>query len=318
FTLNEIQHTLNRIFRSKKMDQADVLKEIFVEKEMMIKKTGYLEFVPPSYDMSQIGGLDNLKDWAIRREKLFSKEALDAGMPVPKGILLMGISGCGKSLSAKTISTLWKVPLFRLDMNLIFSGMYGNPELAFNRALGSIEAMAPAVLWIDEIENSLGMDEGQSGSNTHVFSTFLTWLQEKPPMVFVAATANRIHALPAEVIRKGRFDQVFFIDLPNDEERKQIFEIHLRRHGADLAKFDLVFLSAATRGWSGAEIEQAVASARVDAYHNGKEFEIGDITRNTSKMVALSKTMEDQMKKIRSWAFGRATPASKYATVPRV
>ncbi|MCI0613702.1 AAA family ATPase, partial [bacterium] len=318
FTLNEIQHALNRIFRSKKLDQADILKEIFAEKEMMVKKTGYLEFVPPTYDMSQIGGLDNLKDWAIRREKLFSKEALEAGMPVPKGILLMGISGCGKSLSAKTISTLWKVPLFRLDMNLIFSGMYGNPELAFNRALGSIEAMAPAVLWIDEIENSLGMDEGQSGSNTHVFSTFLTWLQEKPPMVFVAATANRIHALPAEVIRKGRFDQVFFIDLPNDEERKQIFEIHLKRHGADLSKFDLVFLSAATKGWSGAEIEQAVASARVDAYHNGKEVEIGDITRNTSKMVALSKTMEDQMKKIRSWAFGRATPASKYATVPRV
>jgi len=318
FTLNEIHHALNRIFRSKKTDQADVLKEIFTEKEMMVKKTGYLEFVPPTYDMSQIGGLDNLKDWATRREKLFSKEALEAGMPVPKGILLMGISGCGKSLSAKTISTLWKVPLFRLDMNLIFSGMYGNPELAFNRALGSIEAMAPAVLWIDEIENSLGMDEGQSGSNTHVFSTFLTWLQEKPPMVFVAATANRIHALPAEVIRKGRFDQVFFIDLPNDEERKQIFEIHLKKHGADLSKFDLVFLAAATKGWSGAEIEQAVASARVDAYHNGKEFEIGDITRNTSKMVALSKTMEDQMKKIRSWAFGRATPASKYANVPRV
>ncbi len=318
FTLNEIQHTLNRIFRSKKMEPSEMLNEIFTEKEMMVKKTGYLEFVPPVHDISQIGGLDNLKDWVLRREKLFSKQALADGMPVPKGILLMGMSGCGKSLSAKTISTLWKVPLFRLDMNLVFSGMYGNPELAFHKALGSIESMAPAVLWIDEIENSLGMDEGHSGTNTHIFSTFLTWLQEKPPMIFVAATANRIHALPAEVIRKGRFDQVFFIDLPNDEERKQIFEIHLKKNGADVSKFDLVFLAAATKGWTGAEIEQAVAGARVDAYHQGKEFDIGDITRNTSKMVALSKTMEEQMKKIRSWAFGRATPASKYASVPRL
>jgi SpoVK/Ycf46/Vps4 family AAA+-type ATPase len=319
FTLNEINHTLNRIFRSKKQDPSAVLQEIFVEKEMMIKKSGFLEFVPPVTDLSQIGGLDNLKEWVVRREKLFSKQALDDGMPVPKGLLLMGMSGCGKSLSAKTISTLWKVPLFRLDMNLVFSGMYGNAEHAFHKALGAIEAMAPAVLWIDEIENSLGMDEGHSGSsNTHIFSTFLTWLQEKPPMVFVAATANRIHALPAEVIRKGRFDQVFFIDLPNDEERKQIFDIHLRKNGADISKFDLVFLAAATKGWSGAEIEQAVAGARVDAYHAGKEFEIGDITRNTSRTVPLSKTMEEQMKKIRSWAFGRATPASKYASVPRV
>jgi hypothetical protein len=319
FTLNEISHTLNRIFRGKKQDPDAVLQEIFAEKEMMIKKSGFLEFVPPVNDLSQIGGLDNLKDWVVRREKLFSRQALEDGMPVPKGILLMGMSGCGKSLSAKTISTLWKVPLFRLDMNLVFSGMYGKAEHAFHKALTSVEAMAPAVLWIDEIENSLGMDEGHSGSsNTHIFSSFLTWLQEKPPMVFVAATANRIHALPAEVIRKGRFDQVFFIDLPNDEERKQIFDIHLRRNGADVAKFDLVFLAAATKGWSGAEIEQAVMGARVDAYHAGKEFEISDITRNTSRTVPLSKTMEEQMKKIRSWAFGRATPASKYASVPRV
>jgi SpoVK/Ycf46/Vps4 family AAA+-type ATPase len=310
---------LNRIFRGKKQEASAVLQEIFVEKEMMIKKSGFLEFVPPVNDISQIGGLDNLKDWVTRREKLFSRQALEDGMPVPKGILLMGMSGCGKSLSAKTISTLWKVPLFRLDMNLVFSGMYGKAEHAFHKALTSVEAMAPAVLWIDEIENSLGMDEGHSGSsNTHIFSSFLTWLQEKPPMVFVAATANRIHSLPAEVIRKGRFDQVFFIDLPNDEERKQIFDIHLRKNGADVAKFDLVFLAAATKGWSGAEIEQAVVGARVDAYHAGKEFEITDITRNTSRTVPLSKTMEEQMKKIRSWAFGRATPASKYASVPRV
>jgi SpoVK/Ycf46/Vps4 family AAA+-type ATPase len=229
------------------------------------------------------------------------------------------MSGCGKSLSAKAISALWKVPLFRLDMNLVFSGIYGSPELAFHRALKTVEAVAPAVLWIDEIENSLGMDEGQGrGSNPYVFATFLTWMQEKPPLIFVAATANRIQAIPAEVLRKGRFDQIFFVDLPNDEERKQIFEIYLRRNGADLAEFDLVFLAAATKGWNGAEIEQAVVSARIEAYHEGRKFTIDDITRNTSRTVALSKTMEEQMKKIRSWAFGRATPASKYATMPRL
>jgi len=317
-TLNESSHVLHKIFRGKKSDPAEVLNEIFSEKEMIIKKSGYLEFVPPRYNLAEIGGLDNLKDWLTKREKLFSRKALEDGVPVPRGILLMGMSGCGKSLSAKTISALWKVPLFRLDMNLVFSGMFGNPEMAFHRALKTVEAVAPAVLWIDEIENSLGWDEGGSGTNPHVFSTFLTWMQEKPPMIFVAATANRINALPAEAIRKGRFDQIFFIDLPNDEERKQIFEIHLKRNGGDPNSFDLVFLSAVTKGWNGAEIEQAIISARVEAYHEGRSFTIDDITRNTSRTVPLSKTMEEQMKKIRSWAFGRATPASKYAQVPRV
>ncbi len=318
-TLNEATHILHKILRSKTIDAEQAIQQIFSEKEMIVKKTGYLEFVSPSANIAEIGGLDSLKDWLIKREKLFSRQALQDGMPVPRGMLIMGISGCGKSLSAKATSALWKVPLFRLDMNLVFSGIFGSAELAFHRALKTVEAVAPAVLWIDEIENSLGMEEGKGGGiNTHIFSYFLTWMQEKPPLVFVAATANRIQAIPAEVIRKGRFDQVFFVDLPNDEERKQIFEIHLKRNGADPAKFDLVFLAAATKGWNGAEIEQAISAARVDAYHEDREFTIDDITRNTSRMVALSKTMEDQMKKIRSWAYGRATPASKYATIPRM
>lgn len=301
------------------IDPGEVIQQVYSEKEMVVKKTGFLEFVTPGANLSEIGGLDTLKDWLLKREKLFSRQALQDGMPVPRGMLIMGISGCGKSLCAKATSALWKVPLFRLDMNLVFSGLYGSPELAFHRALKTVEAVAPAVLWIDEIENSLGMEEGKGGGiNTHIFSYFLTWMQEKPPLVFIAATANRIQAIPAEVIRKGRFDQVFFVDLPNDEERKQIFEIHLKRAGADPAKFDLVFLAAATKGWNGAEIEQAIAAARTDAYQENRQFTIDDITRNTSRMVALSKTMEDQMKKIRSWAFGRATPASKYAVIPRM
>jgi SpoVK/Ycf46/Vps4 family AAA+-type ATPase len=317
-TLNEATHIMNRILRAKKEQPEEILDEIFSEKESIVKKSGYLEFVPPRTDISQIGGLDNLKDWLVRREKMFSKQALDDGMPVPKGMLIMGMSGCGKSLAAKTISALWKVPLFRLDMNLVFSGMFGSPELSFHRALKTVEAVSPVVLWIDEIENSMQMDDSGKGANSLVFSSFLTWMQEKPPLIFVAATANRIQAIPAEVIRKGRFDQVFFVDLPNDEERKQIFEIHLRNYGANLGKFDLVFLGAVTKGWNGAEIEQVVSAARIDAYHDSREITQEDITRNTSRTVPLSKTMEEQMKKIRSWAFGRATPASKYSVVPRL
>lgn len=318
-TLNEANHILQKLFRVKKLENGTALKEIFAEKEMIVKKSGYLEFIPPDFNITQIGGLDQLKEWLVRREKLFTHKAVEDGIPVPKGILLMGMSGCGKSLSAKAISALWKVPLFRLDMNLIFSGMHGSPEMVFHRALETVEAVSPAVLWIDEIENSLGLEEGGGGvTNSHIFSTFLTWMQEKPPLVFIAATANRIQALPAEVIRKGRFDQVFFVDLPNDEERKQICEIHLLRNNADLAQFDLVLLSAITKGWNGAEIEQAIISARVDAYHENRVFTMEDIKRNTSRTVPLSKTMDEQMKKIRSWAFGRATPASKYATIPRL
>lgn len=309
-SLNEATHTLHRVFRSK-LSREGMLEEIRVDKERTVKKAGYLEYVPPDARIDQMGGLENLKAWLERRKQLFSQKAIDEGVPPPKGMLVMGMSGCGKSLAAKVVSSLWDVALFRLDMSLINSGIYGSPEAAFDRALRTIEGLAPAVLWIDEIENSLGMDEVHSGSNPGVFSTFLTWMQEKPPLIFVAATANRISALPAEVIRKGRFDQVFFVDLPTPEERKDIFRIHLQRNGGDTSQFDLEVLAIATKGWAGSEIEQAVASARVDAYHEARPFTMADVTRNTTMMVPLSKTMHEQLKKIRNWAFGRATLASK-------
>lgn len=310
-TLAEAGHLMHRIYRGKKTDRAAVMAELFAEKESIVKKTGFLEYVPPSADLSSIGGCDVLKDWLVRRRKLFTQEALQAGMPVPRGILIMGMSGCGKSLAAKAASSLWNVPLFRLDMNLVASGLYGTPEAAFHRALKTTEALAPAILWIDEIENSLGMaGDEHGGANSSVFSAFLTWMQEKPPFVFVAATANRIQDLPAEIIRKGRFDQVFFVDLPGDDERREILEIHLRGNGVDPAKFGTELLAISTKGWNGAELEQAVIAARVDAYHAGREISPDDLSRNVQLIVPLSKTMEEQMKKIRSWAFGRATPAS--------
>lgn len=308
----EIRQVLHRVGQRGLADKDRVLDEIFAEKRTIVKKSGYLEFAPPRYDIAGLGGLDNLKEWLTRRRKLFSREALAAGVPVPKGLLMMGVSGCGKSLAVKVISSLWQVPLFRLDMNLVFSGMYGTPEEAFHKALRTIESVAPAILWLDEIENALGMEEGGIKIDSHIFSAFLTWMQEKPPLIFIAATANRINALPAEIIRKGRFDQVFFCDLPVDEERIEIFRIHLQKNGAKPEDFDFKMLAVMTQGWNGAEIEQAVISARTDAYYEGRAFNQRDLSAAISKIVPLSETMEQQIKTIRSWAFSRATPASKY------
>jgi len=309
-TINEAQHTISKIFSADIAPQ-EAMNRVFQEKEQIVKKEGILEFVPPRFILDEIGGLENLKDWLVRRAHLFSKKAFEQNLPVPKGILLMGVSGCGKSLAVKAISSLWKVPLFRLDMNLVFSGMYGSPESIFHNALKQLEAMAPAVLWIDEIEMGVaGYREGESTTSSHIFAHFLTWMQEKDQMVFVGATANRIHLLPAEIIRKGRFDQIFFLDLPNDEERKEIFSIHIKKNGGEPSRFDMAFLSRATIGWNGSEIEQAVIGARIDAFFEKCSFAHDDIVRNITKMIPLSKTMEAQIKEIKGWAFDRAVPAS--------
>ena len=319
-TLAEAQHTLHRIFRAQaqRRPAAETLREVLVEKANIVRKAGILEFVLPDTTIESIGGLDNLKDWLRRRQTLFTREAIADGIPTPKGFLVMGVSGCGKSVAAKAVSALWNIPLFRLDMNLVYSGTFGTPEAAFDRALKTVDSLAPCILWIDEIENALGIEEGGSESNSQIFSAFLTWMQEKPPLIFVAATANRIEKLPAEVIRKGRFDQIYFVDLPSDEERQTIFEIYLKRYGVDSSDFDFDLLNVATRGWNGAEIEQAVKAARVDAYSEGQPLNMDHLTANTATTVPLAKTMAEQIKKIRAWAVKRATPASKYGTAPRI
>ncbi|HTR03918.1 MAG TPA: AAA family ATPase [Thermoanaerobaculia bacterium] len=308
-TADEIGHVVSKVFATRKSFDEAAFLEILGEKEQMSRKEGVLEFVPPRFSLEDIGGYAVLKTWLQKRQSLFSKDALDAGIPIPKGILLMGISGCGKSLCVKTISTLWNLPLFRLDMNAVFGT--DNPEMTFLRALRSVEAVSPAVLWIDEIEMGVGgYREGGDASMSRIFSGFLTWMQEKSALVFVAATANRIHLLPAEIIRKGRFDQVFFVDLPTEEERKQIFAIHLKKNKCDVARFDLVFLAKATNGWNGAEIEQAVVSAVVDAYAESRQISEDDLYRMIAATVPLAVTMEEQIKQIRSWAHERALNAS--------
>jgi ATPase family protein associated with various cellular activities (AAA) len=276
-----------------------------------VGEVGVLELVSPLPRLEDIGGLEGLKEWLQERSSLFDAKFVEAGLPVPRGILLMGVSGCGKSLAAKACASLWNLPLYRLDMNLVFSGLHGSHEAAFHRALRAVEAAAPAVLWIDELENGLGTREGGGVvAPEHLFSAFLTWLQEKPPLVFVAATANRIQALPAEVLRKGRFDQVFFLDLPHEDERRAILRIHLERHGIELEDAALDYLVYDTRRWSGAELEQAVISARVRALARGEETTGADLIHAVQSSVPLSRTMHEQIRALREWAFGRAAPAS--------
>jgi SpoVK/Ycf46/Vps4 family AAA+-type ATPase len=311
-TSDEIEHTVSKVFGRRAVFDEQAFFEILAEKEQASRKEGVLEYVPPRLTLDDIGGLENLKEWLVKRRTLFTREAVDAGLPVPKGILMMGMSGCGKSLSVKAISALWNLPLFRLDMNLVFGTE--NPEQTFHRALKSVEALSPAVLWIDELEMAItaGREVGSGDASLgRIFSTFLTWMQEKNALVFVAATANRIHLLPAEVIRKGRFDQVFFIDLPSETERKSIFAVHLRKRGVDLNRYDIVFLAKATVGFNGAEIEAIVQSAAVDAYNEGRTMTEDDLSRIISAAVPLSRTMDEQLKAIKSWAHDRAMAASK-------
>jgi len=310
-TLNEAGHVMHRIFKAGSIAETDILDQIFTEKKMLMRKSGFLEYIPNRINVDDVGGLEVLKDWAVKRKNLFTQEAVDANLPIPRGILIMGVSGCGKSMSAKAIASTWRLPLFRLDMNLVFSGLYGSPETAFHKALKSIESIAPAVLWIDEIENALGMTSQVTTSEQSLtFSAFLTWMQERPPLVFVAATANRIEALPAEVIRKGRFDEVFFCDLPGEKQRREIITIHVRLNGADPETIQVDRLLHSTKGWSGAEIEQAVIAARIDASKEGRTMTFEDIRHHTTRMVPLSTTMSEQIRAIRSWSYQRATLAS--------
>lgn len=314
-SLDEAGHLMVRLIREGKTDLATALPEILEEKSYALLKEGCLEYIGKQVHLDQVGGLENLKEWVSSRQPLFTKQAFESGVPLPAGILFMGVSGCGKSMAAKVVAGAWNLPLVRLDMNLVLSGAYGAPEYAFDHALRVAEEIAPLVLWIDEMENSFGYDLHGGGGNNNIFASFLTWMQEKPPTVFVVATANRIEKLPAEVIRKGRFDQLFFLDLPTDDERKEILRIHIKAYGGEPDKFNVNLLAAATKNWSGAEIEQLVKAARIRGYQENRGFNDQDVIWNSARMVPLSRTMEEQIKQLRLWSVNRATPASRKAEV---
>jgi SpoVK/Ycf46/Vps4 family AAA+-type ATPase len=308
-TLDEARYALRRALALAPRLGPECLPALLEEKRLLINRSGVIEFIPRDTSMAEIGGLQGLKTWLVERRKLFLMRDRISSEIVPKGILLMGIPGCGKSLSIKAIASCFGLPLYRVDMTEIFSGRHGNPEGAFVQACRTMEDMAPAVLWFDEIERGVTSTES-GGEQGRIFGFFLTWMQEKTRGLFVAATANRINLLPAEMIRKGRFDEVFFVDLPVDEERIEIFKIHLTRRGVDASRFHLEHLTEFTVGWAGAEIEQCVVSALTKAKLADRELTEHDLIQVAVKSVPLSRTMKEQIIHIRDWAFERAVRAS--------
>ncbi len=287
---------------------------ILSEKEQIIRKSGILEFYKTSEEFNDIGGLENLKVWLKKRTLAFSKEARDFGLPQPKGILLIGIPGCGKSLTAKAISSLWKLPLLKLDVGKVFSSLVGSSEENVRRAILTAESIAPSILWLDELEKGFSGVQSSgfsdAGTTARVFGTFLTWLQEKTSSVFVVATSNNISQLPPELLRKGRFDEIFYIDLPNSDEREEIFKIHLNKKHRNLSLFDIKTLAKITSGYSGSEIEQIIISALYDAFDCNDELNDKRLTNSIKEMIPMSQTMEEIIGKIREWAKTRARKAS--------
>jgi ATP-dependent 26S proteasome regulatory subunit len=296
---------------------------ILAEKEQIIRKSGILEFMHPEETTSGIGGLELLKAWLKKRTKAFTKEARAFGLPQPKGILLIGVPGCGKSLTAKSVGNLWQLPLLRLDVGRVFGSLVGSSEENIRRALRTAESVAPCILWLDELEKGLsgvqssGASDG--GTTSRVFGTFITWLQEKTSPVFVIATANQVKQLPPEILRKGRFDEIFFVDLPSAEERREIFRIHIKRRATpnnprNPEDFDLGALIEASEGYSGAEIEQAVISALYDAFDSGLDLNTEGLLTSLEETVPLSQTMQEEITTMREWAKTRARFASLEST----
>lgn len=320
-TLQEAENAFARAMVENGKLTIDEMEIIMDEKCQVIKKTGILEFIKSDLNMADVGGLENLKRWLVKRNKSWLETASKYNLPAPKGVLITGVPGCGKSLTAKAISAMWKLPLLRLDMGKIFSGIVGSSEENMRKAIKTAEAVAPSILWIDEIEKGFSGatgSGGDSGTSTRIFGTFLTWMQEKTLPVFVVATANNISALPSEMLRKGRFDEIFFVDLPTAKERKDIFKLHLRKRLIDpevseFIRIDDVLLDPladTTEGFSGAEIEQIVIAALFEAFSQDRALEETDLYKVISNMVPLSVTQSEQIIQIRDWANVRAVAAT--------
>ena len=317
-TLGEAENVFAKIIVKGERLSGENVGEVFAEKQQIIRKNGLLEYCAASENFAHVGGLGVLKDWLNKRAQAFSREAREFGLPAPRGILMLGIQGCGKSLCAKAVSNQWQLPLLRFDMGRMFGSLVGSSEENVRRAIAVAESVAPAILWVDEIDKAFagtqasGISDG--GTTARVFGTFLTWLSEKTAPVFVVATANDISQLPPELLRKGRLDEIFFVDLPGPEERREVFTIHLTKRGRDASRFELEKLSEASAHFSGAEIEEAINSALYDAFYARTQLSTEHLLEALRQTVPLAKTMDQQINALRAWAEGRARNAS----VPRL
>lgn len=314
-TLKEAENVFAKtLVTDGKLDAEDI-GIVFSEKRQIIRKDGLLEYYDSSDQFDDIAGLSHLKQWLQKRSLAFTDRAKEFGLPAPRGVLLLGVQGCGKSLCAKAASSLWKLPLLRFDLGRMFSSLVGSSEENIRRAIQVAESVAPAILWIDEIDKALAGATQSAGSDggtsARVFGTLLTWLSEKTAPVFVIATANDISQLPPELLRKGRLDEIFFVDLPNFEERCEVFRIHLRKKGRDPDQFDSNLLAEKSDGFNGAEIEESIVSALFDALSRETDLSTEIIAASITETIPLSKTMSEQLEQMRNWAQGRARPASK-------
>lgn len=294
----------------------DDVELILEEKRQTIRQTQILDFYPTQNNISDIGGLDLLKDWLMRRGGAFSEKARQYGLPHPRGLMLVGIQGTGKSLTAKAIAHHWHLPLLRLDVGRLFAGLVGESEARTRQMIQLAEALAPCILWVDEIDKAFaGFDsKGDAGTASRVFGTFITWLAEKTTAVFVVATANNIQSLPPEILRKGRFDEIFFVGLPHQEERQAIFNVHLNRlRPQNLKNYDIARLAYETPDFSGAEIEQTLIEAMHIGFSQNRDFTTDDILEAASQIIPLARTAQEQIEFLQNWAAaGKARLASRY------
>src|SRR5258705_484672 len=316
-TLSEAENVFAKIIVKEERLSGDDVNEVFAEKQQIIRKSGLLEYYATSENFANIGGLALLKEWLNKRAVAFTVEAQQFGLPPPKGILMLGVQGCGKSLCAKAVSNQWQLPLLRFDMGRMFGSLVGSSEENVRRAIAVAESVAPAILWVDEIDKAFAGSQGSGardgGTTARVFGTFLTWLSEKTAPVLVVATANDISQLPPELLRKGRLDEIFFVDLPTRDERVEVFRIHLNKRGREAARFDLAALAEDSKDFSGAEIEEAINSALYDAFYAKQELKTKHVITALAQTVPLAKTMDEQINRLRSSAEGRAPKSS----VPR-
>lgn len=307
-----IQRVLAKAIAEKEQVNDSDIDAVLAEKQQAIRQTGILEFFTGNDSLKNVGGLDNLKQWVRIRRDAFTEEAKRYGIPTPKGVLLVGIQGTGKSLSAKTIANEWRLPLLRLDIGRLFGSYVGESESRVRQMIQLAEATAPCVLWIDEIDKAFGNTnmaiDGDSGASRRVFGTLITWMQEKTAPVFIVATANNVRILPAELLRKGRFDEIFFLNLPTESERQEIFKVHLQKlRPSRLRDFDLMLLARHTKNFSGAEIEQVIIDGIHRAFGRGssgnrEDFTTEDIISAIEETVPLAAIASQQIESLKQWA----------------
>lgn len=304
-TIERIRQAFSKsIVENKKINEKTV-KILLEEKQYILRQTNILDFCTLKIDLKNVGGLLELKRWLFYRKIGFTEKARTYGLPLPKGLLLTGIQGTGKSLTVQAIAKDWQLPLLRLDIGKLFAGVVGESENRTRQMIQISETLAPCILWIDEIDKAFinQNKNNDNGTSSRMLATILTWLAERESPVFVAATANDFSVLPLEIIRKGRFDEIFFLDLPNEEERKQIFQVFLKKvRPNSLLFFDFVPLVKASQGFSGAEINQAITEAMLKAFSQKREFTTHDILCSLAKIIPLSRIEPEKIKNLQNWA----------------